>query len=36
MAEEVSYRPPTAEGLNPGQSMWDMWQTKWHWNMLLV
>jgi len=22
-------------GSNPGQSTWDMWWTKWHWNRVL-
>jgi hypothetical protein len=33
MAQAVSRWPLTAEarGSRPGQSMWDLWWTKWHW-----
>jgi hypothetical protein len=32
MGQAVSRLPPTAEarGSIPGQSMWDLWWTKWH------
>jgi hypothetical protein len=34
MAQAVSRRPPTAEARvrSRGQSMWDLWWTKWHWD----
>jgi hypothetical protein len=34
MAQAVSRRPLTGGGLTsiPGQSMWDLWQTKWQWD----
>jgi hypothetical protein len=34
MAQAVSRRPPTAVGPGsiPGQSMWNLWWTKWHWD----
>jgi hypothetical protein len=32
MAQAVSRRPLTAEAMvHPGQSMWDLWWTEWHW-----
>jgi hypothetical protein len=35
MAQVVSRRPLTAEARfrAPSQSMWDLWWTKWHWDM---
>jgi hypothetical protein len=37
MAQAVSRRPPTAEARarSWGQSMWDLWWTKWHWDRFL-
>jgi hypothetical protein len=33
MAQAVGQRPFTAEpGFDPGQSMCDLWWTKWHWD----
>jgi hypothetical protein len=35
MAQAVIRRPLTAEGRLgscPGQSLWDLWWTKWHWD----
>jgi hypothetical protein len=34
MAQAVSRRPLTAEARvrSRGQSMWDLWWTKWHWD----
>jgi hypothetical protein len=34
MAQAVSLRPSTAETRfrSRGQSMWDLWRTKWHWD----
>jgi hypothetical protein len=34
MAQAVSRRPPTTETRvrSGGQSMWDLWWTKWHWD----
>jgi hypothetical protein len=32
MAERlITGLPPGVFGLSPGQSMWDLWQLKWHW-----
>jgi hypothetical protein len=33
MAQAVSRRlSPRRPGFDPGQSMWDLWWTKWHWD----
>jgi hypothetical protein len=34
MVQVVSCWPLTAEILIPGQSTWDVWSMKWHWNQL--
>jgi hypothetical protein len=34
MAQAVSRRPPTAEA--PGQSMWNLWWTQWHWDRFFL
>jgi hypothetical protein len=38
MAQVVSRRLHTAyaRGSRPGQSMWDLWWTKWHWDRFFV